>query len=110
MNLSLSYNSNNIRETTSARGNISISTNLSKAWEFGYRGSYDFNTGVISNQSWNLNRDLHCWRLEFSRTIYGAGNEEFGLRIYLKSIPAVKLTRGKEDLMGSMGQFSGGIF
>ena len=47
-----------------------------------------------------FSRDLHCWRLEFTRTI-NRNNSEFGFRFFLKAIPELKLTRGREDLLGS---------
>ena len=109
MSVSLSYNRNNVRNTSSARGNLSLSANLSRYWEFSYRGSFDFDQGRILNQHWTLKRDLHCWALEFTRSVY-TNNQEFGFRLYLKSIPALKVARGKEDLLGTAGQFSGGIF
>ena len=52
-------------------------------------------------QQFNLSRDLHCWKLEFNRTI-STVDSQFGFRIYLKSIPSLKFTRGREDGMGSL--------
>ena len=61
-------------------------------------------------QTWNLNRDLHCWAMEFSRVI-STIDSQFGFRIYLKAIPLVEVTRGQRGLMQSVGQMSsGGIF
>jgi len=54
-----------------------------------------------------LKKDLHCWALEFNRTVSSV-NSEFGFRIYLKSIPSMKLTRGREGNMGSLGSGIGG--
>jgi hypothetical protein len=107
--LNLTYSRNNVSGLSSARGNMSISTALTANWDFTYRASLDFGKGQVTNQSWNLKRDLHCWALEFSRSIF-PGDQEFGFRIYLKSIPAIKLTRGREGLVGSASQLSGGIF
>lgn len=56
-------------------------------------------------QEYRLQRDLHCWRLEFTRTV-SSTNSEFGFRFYLKAIPELKLTRGREDLLGTAGGLS----
>ena len=111
--LSLSYNRNNDRGTSSARSNLTLSSAISRHWDFSYRASFDLDEGAVINQSWSLNRDLHCWRLEFTRTDYGRGDLQFGFRLYLKSIPSIKVTRGNEDDLGGLsglGQFGGGIF
>jgi len=39
-----------------------------------------------------------------------AVDSQFGFIISLKSIPAVRLTRGKEDLVRQAGALGGGIF
>ena len=63
--------------------------------------------GTATRQQYSLKRDLHCWRIEFNRTI-SAVDSSFGFRFYLKSIPSLKLTRGREDYMGSLGGGLGG--
>jgi lipopolysaccharide assembly outer membrane protein LptD (OstA) len=111
--LSISYNRNNDRGTSSARSNFTVASAISRNWDFSYRASFDLDEGAVINQSWSLNRDLHCWRLEFTRTDYGRGDLQFGFRLYLKSIPSIKVTRGNEDELGGLGglgQFGGGIF
>ncbi len=57
-----------------------------------------------------LGRDLHCWRLEFNRTVSEI-DSQFGFRLYLKAIPSLKLTRGREDYMSALeGGFGGGLY
>ena len=58
-------------------------------------------------QQYTLGRDLHCWRLEFSRTVSEV-DSQFGFRVYLKAIPSLKFTRGREDYMGSLTDGLGG--
>lgn len=84
-----------------ATGTLTAKANLTKNWELDYRAMFDLVESTISQQSFSLNRDLHCWRLEFNRTV-NAYDSTFGFRIYLKSIPALKFTRGREDQMGSL--------
>jgi len=107
LSASLSYNRNNLRQTSSARANLTFSASLTRNWDFSYRASFDFDRGTVTRQQWSLKRDLHCWRLEFIR-ILSARNPEFGFRIYLLSIPAIKVTRGNDDLLGALGGGPGG--
>jgi hypothetical protein len=83
-----------------ARGNINVTTQLTRDWAFRYTASFDFSEGTISRQEYRIQRDLHCWRLEFTRTVSSV-DSQFGFRFYLKAIPELKLTRGKEDLLGT---------
>ncbi|MFO7654263.1 MAG: putative LPS assembly protein LptD [Candidatus Krumholzibacteriia bacterium] len=93
---------------TTSRGNLNISANPTRKWEVSYVASLDFQADdVITRQEWNLSRDLHCWRLEFSR-IVSTRDDQFAFRIYLRSLPDVKLTSGQEDILGSMHGLGGG--
>jgi hypothetical protein len=105
---SYSYAKTRGSSSSSSRGNVSISTNPSQNWEFSYRASFDFASGVITRQEWSLNRNLHCWRLEFSRVI-STVDQQFAFRIYLQSIPDVKLATGQEDILGSAAGFGGSL-
>jgi lipopolysaccharide assembly outer membrane protein LptD (OstA) len=107
--LNFSFNRDSVNNTNSARGNLSLNTNLSRNWQLSYRASFDFVSGTTLSQYYTLTRDLHCWRMEFTRSIY-TNDQEFGFRLYLISIPSIKVTRGKQDLLGTASQFSGGIF
>ena len=74
------------------------------------QASFDLVEGVPIRQQYSLHRDLHCWRIEFNRTI-STVDSQFGFRIYLKSIPSLKFSRGREDYMGSVGgPIGGGVF
>jgi hypothetical protein len=79
--------------------------NITQKWEFRYQTSFDLVAGSAVRQQFSVQRDLHCWRIEFNRTISSV-DSSFGFRFYLKSIPSLKLTRGREDYMGSL---SGGL-
>jgi len=107
---SLSYSYTNASSEKRANGNISLNTNLTRNWEFRYQASFDIVTGSATRQQYSIHRDLHCWRFEFNRTI-SAVDSQFGFRIYLKSIPSLKYSRGREDYMGSVtGGLGGGVF
>jgi lipopolysaccharide assembly outer membrane protein LptD (OstA) len=107
---SLSYNYTNATGDRRASANISVRANLSRYWEFSYQTSFDLVTGETLRQQYTIGRDLHCWRLEFNRTVSSV-DSEFGFRVFLKSIPALKFTRGREDYMGSLSEgFGGGLY
>lgn len=97
-----------VTDRTTARASINGSARITRDWEFRYSASFDLETRSITRQEYRLQRDLHCWRLEFMR-IVSTQDSEFGFRFYLKAIPELKLTRGKEDLLGSAAGF-GGLF
>jgi lipopolysaccharide export system protein LptA len=102
VNASLSYSYNNPSRDKRASGNFSVSTDLTRGWKFRYQGSFDLVTASPVRQQFSLKRDLHCWAMEFNRTVSNV-DSQFGFRIYLKSIPALKFTRGVESGMGSLG-------
>jgi lipopolysaccharide assembly outer membrane protein LptD (OstA) len=109
VNSSLSYSRNHLTDDTTARLGLSANLSVTRNWDLAWRGTYDFEDGTLTSQSWNLVRDLHCWEMRFSRTV-SAVDSQFGFIISLKAIPDVKVTRGKSDLVGGYGQMTGGIF
>jgi len=104
---SLSYSYTNATGDRRASANVSLRANLSRYWEFSYQTSFDLVTGEALRQQYTLGRDLHCWRLEFNRTV-SALDGQFGFRVFLKAIPSLKFTRGREDYMGSLTDGLGG--
>jgi len=104
-----SYSKDHLSDNTTARISLSIGATLTRNWQFDYRTSYDIERGTLTNQTWNLSRDLHCWQLRFSRTV-NAVDSQFGFILSLKSIPDVKVTRGKEDMVSGFGRATGGVF
>lgn len=105
---SLSLSHSAISDRTTARASLTGSARLTRDWDFRYSASFDLEARAITRQEYSLQRDLHCWRLEFTR-IVSTYDSEFGFRFYLKTIPELKLTRGKEDLLGSAAGL-GGLF
>ncbi len=110
LNGSLTY-SRQAGGASTARANLSVSAFLTHGWELSYSSSFDLSAGATTRQTYRLQRDLHCWRLEFYRVLAGVNDSQFGFRFYLKAIPELKLTQGKEDLLGSAGGLaSGGLY
>lgn len=96
---SFSYNKNHATDDVTARANWNASLTLTRAWSLSWRGSYDIESGAMSSQSWNLERDLHCWSMRFSRTVSRV-DSQFGFIVSLRAIPDIKVTRGREDMVG----------
>ena len=92
-----------------ARVSLNASVTLTRNWKASWRGTYDLESGALSSQSWNVSRELHCWQMKFSRTL-SASNSEFGFIISLKSIPDLKVTRGREDMVGGLRSAGSGLF
>ena len=91
------------RRTT---GRFTVSGNLTQHWEFRYSNSFDLVSSTVIQHQFSLNRDLHCWRLEFNRTV-SEYDSRFGFRIYLKAIPSLKYTRGDEQYMSPLNSMGG---
>ena len=110
LSTSISYSSTNSGSgvnVSSARGNLSLTASPTRGWALNWAGSYDFEQG-LTLQNWGLRRDLHCWALEFTRMV-SQNDQQFGFRIFLKTIPAVELKQGVGDLGSAAGVLSGGF-
>ncbi|PID80813.1 hypothetical protein CSB20_05535, partial [bacterium DOLZORAL124_64_63] len=108
LNTSFSYSYNNRSHSPRASAQLSLDATLTRTWKFNYSGGFDLVAGGTTRQRFALKKDLHCWALEFNR-IVSSNNSEFGFRIYLKSIPALKYSRGREDGMGNLADGLGGF-
>ena len=104
---SFSYSRNSVSDISNASGNFTFSANVTRTWEFSYRASFDLVAGRINRQEYSLHRDLHCWKLEFTRIISNI-DQQFGFRLYLRGMPDLKLARGREDLLGTATSGIGG--
>ncbi|MBU2502907.1 hypothetical protein KJ682_16375 [bacterium] len=107
INSSISYSYTNSTRDKRANVNFGVQANLTRSWQFRYDTSYDLAIGQPVRQQFSLTRDLHCWALEFNRTLSDV-DSQFGFRLYLKSIPALKFVRGREDNLGGLGEGLGG--
>ncbi len=103
----ISLNDSKGRELTS-RGSLRLKTQLTRDWSFNYTASIDFKDGQLDRQEYRLTRDLHCWRVEFMRTI-SRDRSEFAFRFHLISIPELKLTSGRDNMLGTARGLSSGL-
>lgn len=67
VNLNYSYNKQNLGNATE-RIDLSLNSNisLSRNWKVGWTLRYDWVDKKITNQNFNITRDLHCWEMTFS--------------------------------------------
>ncbi len=107
-NMSYSYNNGAASEPQRTSAGVTCRATLTRDWDFRYNASFDLVAGTVVRQQYSLHRNLHCWSLEFNRTISDV-DSSFGFRLYLSSIPDLKFTRGREDYMGSLGGGLGGF-
>jgi len=103
----VSLNDSKGAELTS-RGSLRLTAQLTRDWAFNYTASFDLRTGSTLRQEFRLNRNLHCWKLEFMRTV-SETNSEFAFRLHLLSIPELKITQGKDNLLGAARGLSSGL-
>lgn len=67
VNLNYSYNKQNLGKATE-RIDLSLNSNISltRNWKVGWTLRYDWVDKKITNQNFNISRDLHCWEMTFS--------------------------------------------
>ena len=67
LNLNYSYNKPNLSNATE-RIDLSLRSNVSltKNWKIGWSLRYDLENKKITNQDFNITRDLHCWEMTFN--------------------------------------------
>ena len=103
-----SYKKDHLSDYTMARVTLSVGATITSNWAFDYSTAYDIDKGTLTNQTWNLSRDLHCWQIRFSRTV-NAVDSQFGFILSLKAISDLKITRGKEDMVSGYGRATSGL-
>ncbi len=66
LDFSFSYSENNNIITRNLNTNISARVKLTKNWNISYRSRLDLIRKEIVNQHFTVQRDLHCWVMNFS--------------------------------------------
>ncbi len=88
---------------SSARLNGSTGLNLSKNWRFDYNWQFDVKAGEMISQYFTVKRDLHCWEMQFTRSISGDIGDEYYFKINVKNLPEVYFEQGSRGLRGFGG-------
>lgn len=80
--------SNNVIQTISASGKVS----LTKNWNIGFSTGWDFQDKGISYTTLNVYRDLHCWDMSFTWVPFGDRQRwEFTLKIKASMLSDIKI-------------------
>lgn len=80
--------SNNVIQTISASGKVS----LTKNWNISFSTGWDFQEKGISYTTFNVYRDLHCWDMSFTWVPLGDRQRwEFTLKIKASMLSDIKL-------------------
>lgn len=88
--------------TSAANLNGAAGTNLSKNWRVDYNWQFNITQGKMISQFFTVKRDLHCWEMQFSRSISG-GIDEYYFRINVKNLQEVYFEQGSRGLRGFGG-------
>jgi len=100
---------------STARANGNLGLNLSRNWRVEYAAQTDLlardrdESGKLGHpyvrlisQNFSVTRDLHCWQMQFTRSISG-DNKEFYFKISVKDLPEVYYEQGSRGLRGFGG-------
>jgi lipopolysaccharide assembly outer membrane protein LptD (OstA) len=67
---------------------------LTKHWVFNYLNRYDFSEKKITEQTFELYRDMHCWEGRFTWIVSGY-RQGYYFRINIKALPAIKIEKSQ---------------
>ena len=87
---------------SAANLNGAAGLNLSKNWRVDYNYQFNITQGKMISQFFTVKRDLHCWEMQFSRSISGGINEYY-FRINVKNLQEVYFEQGSRGLRGFGG-------
>lgn len=76
---------------------LSLDLWLTKNWHLNYLNRYDFEDEKITEQTFELYRDMHCWEARFSWVLQGY-RQGYYFRINIKALPEVKIEKSRGGL------------
>lgn len=85
---------------SSARLNGGTAVNFTKNWRFEYNWQFDPRAGIMVSQFFTVKRDLHCWEMQFTRSLSGDVGDEYYFKINVKNLPEVYFEQGSRGLRG----------
>jgi hypothetical protein len=83
-----------------ARLNGGTALNFTKNWRFEYNWQFDPRAGIMVSQFFTVKRDLHCWEMQFTRSLSGDVGDEYYFKINVKNLPEVYFEQGSRGLRG----------
>lgn len=104
-NIGLSYRYSESRGTFGTSKTHWISTRIdfepTENWSVAIQNRYDWATHRVTDQTFEVNRDLHCWRAQFVWRPGGSG-QGYYFRIGVIDIPDIKIERSESGLRGAI--------
>jgi lipopolysaccharide assembly outer membrane protein LptD (OstA) len=76
---------------------LSLDFWLTKNWHLNYLNRYDFQEKKITEQTFELYRDMHCWEGRFTWVLQGY-RQGYYFRINIKALPEVKIEKSRGGL------------
>lgn len=73
---------------------LSLRLPLTKNWLLNYLNRYDFAEKKITEQTFELHRDMHCWEGRFTWIVSGY-RQGYYFRINIKALPEIKIEKGR---------------
>jgi lipopolysaccharide assembly outer membrane protein LptD (OstA) len=70
---------------------------LTRKWLLNYLNRYDFSENKVTEQSFDLYRDMHCWEGHFTWIVSGY-RKGYYFRINIKAMPEIKIEKGQGGL------------
>jgi len=75
-----------------------------KNWSVQFQQTMNWALHKITDQRFEIRRNLHCWEAQFSWVPGGSG-QGYYFRINVKDIPDIKLERSESGLRGPISGF-----
>lgn len=72
-------------------------------WTVNYQQTYNWARHAVTDQRFELTRDLHCWEMRFLWVPSGSGAGYY-FRINVKSLPDIQLERSESGVLGAFGR------
>jgi lipopolysaccharide assembly outer membrane protein LptD (OstA) len=77
--------------------NLSLRLPLTRHWLLDYLNRYDFAEKKITEQTFELYRDMHCWEGRFTWIVSGY-REGYYFRINIKALPEIKIEKSQKGI------------
>jgi len=72
-------------------------------WGLNYQQTYDFVRHTVTDMTFELQRDLHCWQAMFV-WIPGGSRSGYYFKLSVKDIPDIKIERSESGLLSGFGR------
>jgi lipopolysaccharide assembly outer membrane protein LptD (OstA) len=77
--------------------NLSFRLPVTRHWLLDYRNRYDFAEEKITEQTFEIYRDMHCWEGRFTWIVNGY-RQGYYFRINIKALPEIKIEKSQKGI------------